>query len=556
MLLILAMFMLSMFGMTMFGDKNLHMERYPAYSYIRFDTFGFAFLQVFLAVSGEDWSTGMSILMKELGWECCFYYLTIVLVGQFFIFNFVLGVLLENVANLDAVGSASWTRKETERICNGMKIMNLKGLRRIAFDRWKTFDPSEVVEIDRISPNKNGGKKKPLMGRRLSTIQRGSKGVNMIEAIEAAEESRKLDKGEEVANVALELGEISVMAGNSPGKGSPEKSRSVSPTRSRSLSPGRGPSPGKMVRRASSFGVSVAKDAVDYRQVHRQWWYKYVAPFSTFIAILAMVLHTENQAADVGDGDKNDLPELLLHSFCLVSFVFEFTVRSQRYGFYHKVELASESASLSNAWCWFDIVVLFSFFFKCLSYTYSFPYSFMALVHFTTSLRVLRIIYIMKDGVGGVIVKAMTFAIPEISLYLIFMLFMIFCYSIVGMQLFCGMWVECKDPETNKLLLEEGVSLEECQYVNGTLTNAEFNFDNIGEAMMTSFVIATMEGFMKPLLNGMATDQDKGPGFTLVTSTAPEMFIFFMLGVLVFGFFFFQLVVGIIFESFTVRVRA
>merc|ERR1711865_1039612 len=67
---------------------------------------------------------------------------------------------------------------------------------------------------------------------------------------------------------------------------------------------------------------------------------------------------------------------------------------------------------------------------------------------------------------------------------------------------------------------------------------------------MTSFVIATMEGFMTPLLMGMATDQNTGPGFTLVTSKSPEMYLFFMLGVLVFGFFFFQLVIGIIFASF------
>ena len=541
MLLVLAMFMLAMFGMTMFGDKNLHMERYPLYTYIRFDTFGFAFLQVFLAVSGEDWSTGMSILMKELGWECCFYYLAIVFIGQFFIFNFVLGVLLENVANLDAVGSASWMRKEMERTGNRIKLIRLKQQRALAFSVWKEHDPSMVKKVDRTSPEKDISRPK-LMGKRLS-VHLGS--GNLFSAIEAADNQRKKDMGEDVTNVALELGEISVVAGNSPGKDSPGKA--ISPGKAAQAA---GKQAGKFMRRASNFAGVASHALVEERQLYRRWWYKFVAPFSTLIAIIAMVIHTENQASDVGDGDKNDLPELLLHAFCLCSFIFEFVVRSQRYGFYKKVELANESASLFNTWCWFDIVVMISFFFKSLSYTFSFPYWFMALVHFTTSLRVLRIIYIMKDGVGGVIVKAMTFAIPEISLYLVFMIFMIFCYSIVGMQLFCGMWVECKDPETNKLLLEEGVSLEECAYVNGTLKNAEFNFDNIGEAMMTSFVIATMEGFMTPLLMGMATDQDTGPGFTLVTSKSPEMYLFFMLGVLVFGFFFFQLVIGIIFESF------
>merc|ERR1719230_2292670 len=68
--------------------------------------------------------------------------------------------------------------------------------------------------------------------------------------------------------------------------------------------------------------------------------------------------------------------------------------------------------------------------------------------------------------------------------------------------------------------------------------------------MLTSFVIATMEGFATPLLNGMATNPDLGPGYTMTTNTSPEMYLFFMLGVLVFGFFFFQLIIGIIFESF------
>ena len=51
------------------GFKNMGNHPYPnprveykMYApYVRFDTFGFAFLQVFLAISGEDWTTGMAV---------------------------------------------------------------------------------------------------------------------------------------------------------------------------------------------------------------------------------------------------------------------------------------------------------------------------------------------------------------------------------------------------------------------------------------------------------------------------------------------------------------
>ena len=53
-----------------------------------------------------DYSDGALPLVSIL------FYLVTVIVGQFFIMNFVLGVLLENVSSLDTVGSDSWRRKQ------------------------------------------------------------------------------------------------------------------------------------------------------------------------------------------------------------------------------------------------------------------------------------------------------------------------------------------------------------------------------------------------------------------------------------------------------------
>ena len=61
-----------------------------------------------MAISGEDWLTGMAIYMNEMGWASCFYYLIIVLMGQFFILNFVLGVLLESVGQHEDAESEAY----------------------------------------------------------------------------------------------------------------------------------------------------------------------------------------------------------------------------------------------------------------------------------------------------------------------------------------------------------------------------------------------------------------------------------------------------------------
>ena len=81
------------------------------------------------------------------------------------------------------------------------------------------------------------------------------------------------------------------------------------------------------------------------------------------------------------------------------------------------------------------------------------------------------------------------------------------------------------------------MEMEDCEFLNGTITSGKFNYDDIGEALMTSFIIATMEGFFPPLLSGMSLTE---PGFAPKTNSTPEQYLFFMAGVLIFGFFFFQ----------------
>ena len=102
-LLLLFLFIMTLGAMQFFGPYGLvatspnDAEHERA---VRFDSFTWAFLQVFLTALGEDWSYVMYSTMAKCGEESAAFFVTIAVVGRLVLANVVLACLLDESTTL------------------------------------------------------------------------------------------------------------------------------------------------------------------------------------------------------------------------------------------------------------------------------------------------------------------------------------------------------------------------------------------------------------------------------------------------------------------------
>ncbi|CAE8581533.1 unnamed protein product [Polarella glacialis] len=64
-----------------------------------FDTFLWSFITVFQILSGENWNAVMYDGMRSTGWPACFYFMTVMIIGNFVVLNLFLAILMASFDN-------------------------------------------------------------------------------------------------------------------------------------------------------------------------------------------------------------------------------------------------------------------------------------------------------------------------------------------------------------------------------------------------------------------------------------------------------------------------
>ena len=106
----------------------------------------------------------------------------------------------------------------------------------------------------------------------------------------------------------------------------------------------------------------------------------------------------------------------------------------------------------------------------------------------------------------NVVVTSLTHSIVQVADVFLVCVMFFFMFGIVGMQLYMGKFYSCND--------SSATGIDEC---TGTFTNpttgreeprvwanAYYNFNNIGAAMLSLFVIATGDGYSQIVVDGLA----------------------------------------------------
>ncbi|XP_053707243.1 voltage-dependent T-type calcium channel subunit alpha-1I isoform X1 [Synchiropus splendidus] len=156
------------------------------------------------------------------------------------------------------------------------------------------------------------------------------------------------------------------------------------------------------------------------------------------------------------------------------------------------------------------------------------------------TLRPLRVIS-RAPGLKLVVETLITSLKPIGNIVLICCAFFII-FGILGVQLFKGKFFYCFGLDIKNI-----TNKSDCLQANYKWVHHKYNFDNLGQALMSLFVLASKDGWVNIMYHGLdAVGVDQQP----VTNNNPWMLLYFISFLLIVSFFVLNMFVGVVVENF------
>uniref|UniRef100_A0A3P8Y3V2 Ion transport domain-containing protein n=1 Tax=Esox lucius TaxID=8010 RepID=A0A3P8Y3V2_ESOLU len=156
------------------------------------------------------------------------------------------------------------------------------------------------------------------------------------------------------------------------------------------------------------------------------------------------------------------------------------------------------------------------------------------------TLRPLRVIS-RAPGLKLVVETLITSLRPIGNIVLICCAFFI-VFGILGVQLFKGKFYVCEGPDTKNI-----TNRSDCLLANYQWRRRKYNFDNLGQALMSLFVLSCKDGWVNIMYDGLdAVGVDQQP----MRNHNPWMLLYFISFLLIVSFFVLNMFVGVVVENF------
>ncbi|KAI5090253.1 voltage-dependent T-type calcium channel subunit alpha-1H-like [Silurus meridionalis] len=156
------------------------------------------------------------------------------------------------------------------------------------------------------------------------------------------------------------------------------------------------------------------------------------------------------------------------------------------------------------------------------------------------TLRPLRVIS-RAPGLKLVVETLITSLRPIGNIVLICCAFFI-VFGILGVQLFKGKFYHCEGFDTRNI-----TNRSECLQANYRWVRRKYNFDNLGQALMSLFVLSSKDGWVNIMYDGLdAVAVDQQP----IRNHNPWMLLYFISFLLIVSFFVLNMFVGVVVENF------
>ncbi|XP_036862815.2 voltage-dependent T-type calcium channel subunit alpha-1I isoform X3 [Manis javanica] len=158
-------------------------------------------------------------------------------------------------------------------------------------------------------------------------------------------------------------------------------------------------------------------------------------------------------------------------------------------------------------------------------------------------LRTLRPLRVISRAPGlKLVVETLISSLKPIGNIVLICCAFFIIFGILGVQLFKGKFYHCLGIDTRNI-----TNRSDCVAANYRWVHHKYNFDNLGQALMSLFVLASKDGWVNIMYNGLdavAVDQQPVPNHN------PWMLLYFISFLLIVSFFVLNMFVGVVVENF------
>ena len=506
-LLLLFLVIFALLGMTLFGGKFQYKQE-P--SRTNFDDFWNSFLAVFQILTGEDWNAVMyeGVLANggpkdPGGLVMSLYFVGLVIIGNYVLLNVFLAIAVDNLTEADLMGGDE-DQEEEER---EEKKEQVKEQYAVKANGESRLDLKE-------SSSKEG----------TNGVKDSEDGIVIVNEFATKDDITEGGTAKPGENLLANLKNPGRMTGNIPG----------------------GPNT-EMLQVSTLFILkpnSLIRKGL-HKLVNSNWFDPFILACILISSALLAVEDTVHEDATV-----NKVLGYIDFIFTPI-FALEVILKILNYGV-----VLHPGAYFRDGWNAMDALVVGSAIASLvLSNDESASPQSQKIVKVLRVLRVLRPLKaVNKSKKLKAVFQCMIFSLKNVINILVITIMFLFVFSAMGVQLFTGKFFYCSDKSKmtqnecrGSYVIFENYDYSKPKIEERTWEKYDWNFDDIGNAMVTLFTSSTGEGWPSVMFAAIdATGVDRGP----LENNNPQVAFFFIFFVIIMSFFFLNIFVALIILTF------
>lgn len=489
-LLLLFIFIYALMGMQLFGGQFKGWDdEIPRQN---FDTFPIAFLTVFQILTMENWQSICFTTMSQSGWIAAIYLISWIFIGNFVLLNLFLAILLDSFIEEDEEEKKE--QQEKNQLNGQAPVEENEDINKKS--SLKDKENEELLQAIQYQINLEMGHDEDNKdGKKFVRKVKKKKGEN----------TNLLDESIEITprTLATKHSEIK-----------PTKALYEGVECERALF---------FIKKSNPVRILIYKGT--------QWH-----GFETMILIIIIL----SSIKLIGDTYILNEPESspfvkvsnALDLFFIIFFAFESLLKSIANG------LVFEKGSyLRESWNQLDFFIVVTSIIDL-----SFDNIDLPVIKILRLLRTLRPLRFISHNSGmKIVVVALIQSVGHILNVAIVVIVVWLMFAILGVNLFGGKFQYCAD-QTYEISTKE-----ECDKIHSEWLTYDHNFDSVPRAMLTLFVVSSLEGWPDIMYQGIdSTSVERGPA----KDASLWYSLYFVSFILIGTFFFLNFFVGVIFLNF------
>ncbi|XP_067830266.1 voltage-dependent T-type calcium channel subunit alpha-1I [Heptranchias perlo] len=256
-----------------------------------------------------------------------------------------------------------------------------------------------------------------------------------------------------------------------------------------------------------------------------------------FIFLNCITVALERPEIDQGSTERIFLS--VSNYFFTAIFVAEMTLKVVSLGFYF-----GDQAYLRSSWNILDgFLVFVSLIDIIVSLASAGGAKILGVLRVLRLLRTLRPLRVISRAPGlKLVVETLISSLKPIGNIVLICCAFFIIFGILGVQLFKGKFYYCQGHDIRNV-----TNRSDCLLANYKWIHHKYNFDNLGQALMSLFVLASKDGWVNIMYHGLdAVSIDQQP----IINHNPWMLLYFISFLLIVSFFVLNMFVGVVVENF------